>query len=295
MNFFRSLHFLVLFATLLLCGCANRPEPAPQTPVYPDLTTRPNPIVEIPADRRPDVLKLTAAVRKRYAALSKVGVSGTVTTSRLTVSNEYSASPTSDELGTSGTVDARRVNFRIAKSDAKQFDFEWATVPITYQRTIFVPDWANRDMPGFFANFAPNPGGSEAPKSGKLTGRNGVFELTGNEGSITAQPTSDDGFAAVSKTTESEFVAPSMLGLSNRENRFEQIFGNGSIEIAGEGAIDGTYCWVLKSVIMIREAGVPGRMVRVWIAKDDSVVRRIEHLNDVGFGIIVTVEELTEQ
>ncbi len=295
MSYYRSMVVAALIATVLFGGCAKPPEPVAKTPVYPDLSTRPNPIDEVPPDRRPDALKLTAAVRKRYSGLRKATVSGTVTTSRLTVSTEYSASPSSDELGTSGTVQSRRVGFRLAKTGAKQFDFEWATVPLTFEPTVFVPDWANRDMPGFFANFAPTPGGSERPKSGKVTGLDGAFQLTADDGSVTAPPASADGFAAISKATDSEFVAPSMLGFTDRENRFDELLGGPSIEVAGEGAIDGTYCWVLKSVLMIREAGVPGRMVRLWIAKDDSEVRRIEQLNDVGFGIIVTVEELSEQ
>jgi hypothetical protein len=43
-----------------------------------------------------------------------------------------------------------------------------------------------------------------------------------------------------------------------------------------------------------REPGVPGLFVKMWIGKEDYIIRKIVYYNAVDFGVSITTEEFGE-
>ena len=234
-------------------------------------------------------------VKTRYQNLSKYNSKGKVTRMLYILPD---LSYISVEQNFLALYTRKDINFQLNFELPKTFELSLELYEDPRKEEISFPAWSLRDPKKYIENNLKDKTDAEYKESTetvkdilwvKSKNENFLFVVDKNNVENTASSLIEP-MSQIESKTKANFVIPTIFYKGKDYDSFNHYINLKDLHIENQESIDGTECFILEGTSYKEKDSYNGIFVKMWIGKQDFLVRKIEHYNVVDNSIILTRE-----
>jgi hypothetical protein len=194
-------------------------------------------------------------------------------------------------------VTKEKLLFQFSAGKDGNLDLTWKNFEFPFNHKLSFPEWALKDPRKYMEdNAAEVINDNEinetenVKKEGKITASNNKIIVTNSRTGGTQEVEKlENAFVDLENQTLISFVLPTVFFPKNYDS-FSHYFGLKDLRVEKEETYQDTNCYVLIGNSYSEPDSYKGIYIKMWIGKEDLLIRKIENYNVVENAVILTQE-----